>query len=126
MTPFGKRVRELRSQKKVTQKAMAAELGVSAAYLSALENGQRGSPSWEFVQRIIGYFNVIWDDAEELQELATSSQPKAVIDTSALSWEATELTNYLAKNIHHLAEEDFRELLHAIKTRVNRNRTDWH
>ena len=106
MTPFGRRVRELRAEKQVTQKSMAASLGVSAAYLSALENGQRGSPSWEFVQRIIGYFNVIWDDAEELQELAVSSQPKAVIDTSTLSWEATELSNYLAKNIHHLEEED--------------------
>ena len=52
------------------QKQMAASLGVSAAYLSALEHGRRGVPSWAMVQKIIGYFNVIWDDAEELQRLA--------------------------------------------------------
>ena len=61
---------------------MAAALGVSAAYLSALEHGRRGVPSWAMVQKIIGYFNVIWDDAEELQRLAETSHPRVVIDTS--------------------------------------------
>ncbi|MCB1457171.1 MAG: helix-turn-helix transcriptional regulator, partial [Nitratireductor sp.] len=63
MTPFGSRVRELRRLKGVTQKQMALALGVSPAWLSALEKGTRGRPSWDFVQRVIGYFNVIWDDA---------------------------------------------------------------
>ena len=70
MTPFGERLRELRRSKGVCQKEMAAALGVSAAYLSALEHGRRGVPTWAMVQKIIGYFNVIWDDAEELQRLA--------------------------------------------------------
>ena len=39
MTPFGKRLRELRQKKRVTQKRMAADLGVSPAYLSALGAG---------------------------------------------------------------------------------------
>ncbi len=48
-------------------KQMAAALGgVSAAYLSALEHGRRGAPGWPMVQKIIGYFIIIWDDAEEL------------------------------------------------------------
>ena len=42
MTPFGRRVRELRAERNITQKQMAADLGVSAAYLSALEKGNRG------------------------------------------------------------------------------------
>ncbi len=81
MTPFGERLRELRRAKGVSQKQMAASLGVSAAYLSALEHGKRGVPSWAMVQKIIGYFNVIWDDAEELQRLAQTSDPRVVIDT---------------------------------------------
>ena len=40
-TPFGKAVRHLRDRKGVSQKAMAAALGVSPAYLSALEHGRR-------------------------------------------------------------------------------------
>ena len=36
MTPFGIRLRELREERGVTQKDMAAALRVSPAYLSAL------------------------------------------------------------------------------------------
>lgn len=122
MTPFGRRVRELRKIKGVTQKEMAMALGVSAAYISALEKGHRGSPSWDYVQRVINYFNVIWDDAEELQHLAVSSNPKVVVDTISMSAEATELANFLAKNIGRLNAEDLDQLLHEAKRRVNRNR----
>lgn len=122
MTPFGRRVRELRSEKKVTQKEMAEALNVSAAYLSALENGYRGAPSWQFVQRIIGYFNIIWDDAEELQRLAVTSHPRVVVDTANLSVEATELANLLSSHIAELDRKDLVELAHDIRVRANRNR----
>ena len=114
MTPFGERMRELRRAKGASQKQMAASLGVSAAYLSALEHGKRGVPSWAMVQKIIGYFNVIWDDAEELQRLAQTSDPRVVIDTSGLSPAATELANLLARRIADLDEgtlEKMRALL---------------
>ena len=45
MTPLGQKLRELRLKKGVSQKEMAAALGVSAAYLSALEHGRRGVPT---------------------------------------------------------------------------------
>lgn len=102
MTPFGARLRHLRRDRGVSQKEMAAALGVSAAYLSALEHGRRGVPTWPLVQKIIGYFNVIWDDAEELQRLAASSVPRVVVDTSGLSPEATRLANRLAAEIGRL------------------------
>ena len=104
MTPFGERLRELRRAKGVSQKQMAASLGVSAAYLSALEHGKRGMPSWAMVQKIIGYFNVIWDDAEELQRLAQTSDPRVVIDTAGLSATATAFANLLAARIASLDE----------------------
>lgn len=122
MTPFGHRVRELRAERNITQKTMAKELDVSAAYLSALEKGNRGAPSWHFVQRVIGYFNIIWDDAEELQNLALRSHPKATIDTTNLSAEATELANLLGARIGHLKKEDLLALIHEVKVRANRNR----
>ena len=121
MTPFGRRIRELRSERGLTQKQMAAEMGVSAAYLSALEKGNRGAPSWEFVQRIITYFNIIWDDAEELQALARTSHPRVVVDTTKLSTEATELANLLARRISELTREDLEAIAHDIQVRANRN-----
>lgn len=82
MTPFGEAVRRLRARKGVSQKEMAAALNVSPAYLSALEHGKRGLPTFDLLQRIAGYFNIIWDEAEELFLLARTSDPRVVIDTS--------------------------------------------
>ena len=115
MTPFGRRIRELRGRRGVSQKEMAAALGVSAAYLSALEHGRRGVPSWPMIQKVIGYFNVIWDDAEELQRLAEASHPRVVVDTSGLSPSATELANLLAERIGELDEEAIRRVIGEIE-----------
>src|SRR5665811_2513318 len=117
MTPFGHRVRQLRAEKKITQKQMAKEIGVSAAYLSALEKGSRSAPSWAFVQRVIGYFNIIWDDAAELEELALRSRPRAIVDTKKLSAEATELANLLSEKIGKLDKADVVALIDEIKVR---------
>ena len=89
---------------------MAEALGVSAPYLSALEHGHRGSPAWYLVQRIIAYFNVIWDEAEQLERLAQISHPRVTIDTSGLPAEATELAHYLQRNIRSLEIADLRAL----------------
>jgi transcriptional regulator with XRE-family HTH domain len=84
MTPFGQRLRQLREERGVSQKEMAAAIRVSAAYLSALEHGRRGQPTWDLLQRMIGYLNIIWDEAEELQNLAMISHPRVTIDTAGL------------------------------------------
>ncbi|MBU4531771.1 MAG: helix-turn-helix domain-containing protein [Hoeflea sp.] len=105
MTPFGAAVRRLRAERGVTQRQMASALGVSPAYLSALEHGNRSEPSWEFIQRVIGYFNIIWDEAEELQMLGGLSRPKVTIDTSGLTPKATEIANKLASAISRLDGE---------------------
>lgn len=110
MTPFGEKIRALRSERGITQKQMARAIGVSSAYLSALEHGHRGQPSWELLQRIIGFFNIIWDDAEELQRLASVSHPRVTIDTSGLSPEATALANNLARTIAGLDAGDIAKL----------------
>lgn len=105
MTPFGEAVRALRRKKGVSQKQMAAAIGVSAAYLSALEHGKRGEPSFEFLQRVAGYFNVIWDEADELFGIAALSAPRVVVDTSGLSPAHTAFANRLASQIRSLSGE---------------------
>jgi transcriptional regulator with XRE-family HTH domain len=106
MTPLGQKLRALRQERGITLKQMATSLNVSSAYLSALEHGRRGKPTWMLLQRIIAYFNVIWDEAEDLQRLAEMSDPKVTIDTGGLSPEATELANRLARDIGKLKSED--------------------
>lgn len=115
MTPFGLKIRALRSERKQTLKHMAQAIGVSSAYLSALEHGHRGRPSWYLVQRIIAYFNIIWDEAEEIETLAKISHPRVTIDTSGMAPEATEIANLLAERIRSLDAAEIDELLQLLK-----------
>ena len=114
MTPFGMKMRQLRARKNVSQKEMAEAIGVSPAYLSALEHGKRGLPTWPLLQKIIGYFNIIWDEADSLQQLALLSDPKVTIDTSGLSAEATMLANLLALKIGTLDDAAVNRLIAEI------------
>ena len=115
MTPFGARIRSLRQARGISLKQMAADLGVSAAYLSALEHGHRGRPSWLLLQRICGYLNIIWDDAEDLAELAKLSHPRVTIDTAGLSPRATLLANELGRRIGSLEESRLDQLLKLLR-----------
>ena len=117
MTPFGVKIRELRRERKITLKKMSEDLGVSSAYFSALEHGHRGQPSSGLVQQVCGYFDLIWDDAEELRHLAQISHPRIVVDTKSLSPQATELANTLAANIKDLDDETIDWVLAEIRAR---------
>ena len=119
MTPFGEKLRTLRGERGVRQKDMAAAIGVTAPYLSAREHGRRGAPTWTLIQKIIGYFNIIWDDAEELARLAEASHPRVKLDTSGLSPAATELANLLAENIEKLDEAELRRITASIRAALN-------
>jgi transcriptional regulator with XRE-family HTH domain len=102
MTPFGARLRALRAARGISQKQQAAELRVSAAYLSALEHGRRGAPSPGLVHQVNEFFGLIWDDAEELAQLARLSHPRVMVNTAGLTPEQTALANRLAQTIHRL------------------------
>lgn len=120
MTPFGAKLRQMRAERGVTLKQMAYALDVSPAYLSALEHGKRGAPTWFLVQRIIAYFNVIWDESEELCRLALASDPRIKIDTSGAIPEATAFANLLAKSIRNLDKEDFAKLTLVVEDALAR------
>ncbi|MEO9297046.1 helix-turn-helix domain-containing protein [Devosia alba] len=122
MTPLGVRMRQMRAERGVSLKDMAAAINVSSAYLSALEHGRRGKPTGFLLHRIIAFFNVIWDEAEELQRLAEISDPKITIDTGGLAPEATELTNRLAGAIGKLDAEDLRALRDELMRRSSKKR----
>lgn len=102
MTPFGAKLRALRAERGLSLGEMAEAIGVTPTYLSALEHGRRGQPNWVFVQRVIQFFNIIWDDAEELQRLADVSHPRVTVDTAGLDPRATLLANRLARRIGEL------------------------
>jgi transcriptional regulator with XRE-family HTH domain len=116
VTPFGERLRQLRAERGIQLKDMAEALGVSAAYLSALEHGRRGRPTHAMVVAICAQLNIIWDEADELMRLARLSHPRITVDTAGLSPAATELANLLAERIRKLPPEHVAQLLEILKS----------
>jgi len=115
MTPFGQKVRTLRAARGVTLKQMASDLQLSPAYLSSLEHGRRGRPSEALVVQVCEYFNLIWDDFEDVKKLAALSHPRAIVDTGGLAPVHTELANELAARIGELSSEDAEALLERLR-----------
>jgi transcriptional regulator with XRE-family HTH domain len=115
MTPFGAKLRDLRAARGLTLTQMAADLGLSPAYLSALEHGKRARPTPGLVRQICAYFGIIWDDADELQAIAQRSRPRVTVDTGGLSPRATELANLLAERMVRLPDAAIEELIEVIE-----------
>jgi transcriptional regulator with XRE-family HTH domain len=116
MTPFGARLRDLRQIKGIQLQKMAADLNISAAYLSALEHGHRGKPAPGLVMQICGYLDCIWDEAEDLKRLAELSHPKVTLDTSGLSPAKTELANRLRLGLRAMPDEQVERLLSLLRS----------
>ena len=68
-------------------------------------------------KHVVDYFDLIWDDAEELRRLAQLSHPRIVVDTSGLSPKATELANTLATTIQDLDDDTIDWVLAEIRGR---------
>lgn len=115
MTPFGERLRELRQERRLTLAQMAEGLGVTPAYLSALERGHRGRPNRRFVHRVCQYLGIIWDEAEALQRLADLSHPRVTVNTANLNPRATLLANRLSERIAELPPERVEALLRLLE-----------
>ncbi len=123
MTPFGRRVRELRRERGLLLKDMAAHLGVSVAYLSALERGERGKPTWTLLQGVLQYFRIIWDEADELLRLADLSEPKVRIDASDGSPDTVLFLNRLARELPTLSNDDIAAMLAILDRAAERARS---
>jgi transcriptional regulator with XRE-family HTH domain len=113
VTPFGARLRALRAERGITLKHLAEGLQVSAAYLSALEHGNRGAPSAGLVHQVNEFFGLIWDEADDLAKLARLSNPRVTVNTAGMTPEQTALANRLAQAIHRLTPETI-AALHAL------------
>ncbi len=100
---------------------MAEGLGVTPAYLSALEHGKRGRPTFTLIQGAIHLLGIIWDEADELVRLADLSHPRVTIDTAGLEPEATLLANRLSREIAELDSSDLQALTQILDKAAGRH-----
>ena len=114
LTPLGKIVRKLRIDDSVTMKDMADSLGLSVAFISAVETGRK-SPSKQLVDGLIKFFQLGGPDADRLKLAAEESQQEYRIrlDRDA-SDERRSTAAALARNFDELPDERLKELRETI------------
>ena len=121
MTPFGIKLKHIREQKNKSLKDLSKALKVSIAYVSMLENGKRGRPADGLIELICSYFNLSWEEADELKFLAKHSDINTKMNSEKLSLNATMLTNVLKNNIKWLTEEQLKKLTIIIQDMSKQN-----
>ena len=121
MTPFGIKLNYIRVQRRKSLKDLSRALKVSIAYVSMLENGKRGRPADGLIELICSYFNLSWEEADELKFLAKHSDINTKMNSEKLSLNATMLTNVLKNNIKWLTEEQLKNLIINIQDMSKQN-----
>ena len=121
MTPFGIKLKYIRTKKNKSLKDLSQALKVSIAYVSMLENGKRGRPADGLIELICSYFNLSWEEADELKFLAKHSDINTKMNSEKLSLNATMLTNVFKNNIKWLTEEQLENLIIKIQEMSKKN-----
>jgi transcriptional regulator with XRE-family HTH domain len=111
-TEFGKYLKSLRKEAKLTIRQLEEKSGVSNAYLSQLENGKRGLPSPETLNKIHKHLNISYD---VLMEKAGHISPKLEM-LGELSKEKRQLAEVLIKYLYdkNALTENEKQLLKPI------------
>lgn len=118
---LGKRIKELRKKKGITQKELASYLGVSDRAVGYYESGQRTPPP-DILQKIADFFNVstdyllgrtdIYNPADEITE-AVSDDPELLEFWNTLK--EREDLKLLFKQTKKLSPREIKQIIRIIK-----------
>jgi transcriptional regulator with XRE-family HTH domain len=109
MTPFGKYMRNLRMEKGLLLKDVAERLGVTSAYLSALEHGKKGVPNAEIVRKTISALSLDVQAAGELAKAVRDSEMDFSVPAKAIPF-AFETANAFARQLPSLSEIQLKKI----------------
>ena len=119
ITEFGKFIRKLRIEKDEILKNMSDKLGVSPAYLSAVENGKRKIPSnWEV--KLIQIYNLSVEEAENLKIAIVKTNDMIEFPINNISSEKEEFLIAFARKFNNMSDEEFTELRKIIEHTNNK------
>ena len=114
VTSFGKALWKLRIDRGMVLKNMADMLGVSSAYLSAIELGKRAIPD-SLVNSVAAVFGLSGQEANDLRKQAEISQPSLKVDMSDAEDQNKELMLVFARKFKDLSPEQLDKLNKMLK-----------
>ena len=71
---FGEYVRQKRLERKVTLRAFAKQVGISATFISGMENNEKAAPSGEVLKGIVEVLVLDKDETDRLYDLAAQTK----------------------------------------------------
>lgn len=113
LNAFGKFCRKLRIERDEILKDMANKLGVSSAYLSAVENSDRNIPT-EWKQKLVNIYGLseLQERALELAIIETNKQ--ITINLAEQNTQKQEFALKLAREFDTLTEEQMDKIIKLI------------
>ncbi len=102
-TEFGDKVQKLRQLASMTLYDVAQQLGISTAFLSAVENGRKRVPD-DFVERLGRVLPEAKAQAAELEILANQAREQVVLPLPKASRQDADLATVLARKFNSLSE----------------------
>lgn len=113
-TLFGKEVRKLRIDHELTLRMMSDEIGLSPAYLSSLETGRRKLTS-DVLDKIISFFHLTTEKADELRVLADKTNETVNIDLSKLKPSQSNMAVMLARKLDDLDDQSIEQIMKLLE-----------
>ena len=108
LTPFGKAVRRLRLERDEMLKDMADKLGMSSAYLFAIELGRKNVPD-SMINKLVVKYSLKKSQLNELRRLVDESRPQYKL--SKIKKESRELVASFARKFNELNQEQITKIL---------------
>ena len=109
ITELGKFLRKLRIDNTEILKTMADSLGVSASFLSAVENGKKKMPA-EWKETIISSYNLNENQINEFEKAIMKTEEEITIRIDRLSEERQNLAISFARKLNTMSDEDIEKI----------------
>lgn len=122
LTEFGKALRKIRIDRQELLKEMADALGVSSAYLSAVETGKRRIPD-DWVDRIVTLYSLDNTTRLALSNAADKSTQEVKISLLDVSDAKRDAILTFAKALDGLSDDELTKIMSSMKKR-NKGRGD--
>lgn len=114
LTELGKILRKIRIDRQELLRDMASILGVSVAYLSAVENGKRNAPA-TWVEKIVQEYHLNPDEAKQLRTAFDESQDELRISLQRVSSQQRNTAISFAKALEGLSDEQLEKIMKVVQ-----------
>ena len=113
VTEFGKMLRQIRKYKGDSLRNLAEKLGVSAAFLSAMEIGKKKIPT-EYADRICEIDSLSDEQKQNLEDSISISNNRLLLDLNGLNRQQKEASLTFARKIKSADPDLIEKLMKAL------------